>query len=223
MSKNTVSSEGQLKESSLVRFDNPEGKGVRVMFAGNSMTLHGIRPEVGWYNEWGMAASAKEKDYVHILEEKILEEDPDASFCICQVADWETNYKNGSDKLCLYDAARNFDADIIVLRFIENCKKSDFDGDIFKKELDLLVKHLNSKCRAQIIMTTGFWRHPGDKELINYANSKRIPVVEMGDLGEDDKMKAIGLFSHKGVANHPGDEGMEAMAERIMKVLRHFL
>lgn len=29
-------------------------------------------------------------------------------------------------------------------------------------------------------------------------------------------MKATGLFAHPGVANHPGDKGMAATAERIL-------
>lgn len=219
MSKNTVSSEAQLKETDFVKFDNPQGKGIRVMFVGNSITLHGILPEIGWYNECGMAASSAENDYVHILETGIRKTDPEAAFCICQVASWEGNYKDGSEMLSLYDEARRFCADIIILRFIENIKAREYDTDIFLSQLDALVAHLDGTRKARLVITTGFWRHPGDKDIIAYAKEKDIPFVELGDLGEDDRMKAIGLFEHGGVANHPGDEGMRAIAERITEVM----
>ena len=80
MSKNTVDSKSQLKETEMVKFDRPEGNGIRVTFVGNSITLHGVKPDIGWNNAWGMAASAKEKDYVHVLENAILEKDSNATF-----------------------------------------------------------------------------------------------------------------------------------------------
>ena len=108
LEKNTVDSRNQLKESSVVKFFNLDATGLRVMFVGNSITLHGILPSIGWHGEWGMAASEPENDYVHILMKKIKEKREDSSFCICQVADWETNYKKGTTTHELFENARNF-------------------------------------------------------------------------------------------------------------------
>ena len=63
LEKNNVATSNQLKESGCVRFYNPRGTGKRILFAGNSMTLHGYRPQIGWYGQWGMAASAVPKWY----------------------------------------------------------------------------------------------------------------------------------------------------------------
>ena len=89
MKKNTVDSRGQLGKNPNIRFDNSDSDGLRVMFLGNSITLHGVRPEVGWFHEWGMAASCEENDYVHLLMSAVRESHPDAAFCICPGADWE--------------------------------------------------------------------------------------------------------------------------------------
>ena len=219
MAKNTVSSNGQLKELSYIKFDSPESTGTRVMFVGNSITLHGKKPEIGWNNEWGMAASAKEKDYVHLLEANIKELDRDAAFCLCQVAEWERRYKEGGAVLEKYEMARSFGADLIILRFIENVPADGYDSEVFTRELDSLVNYLNAKGNAKLVITTGFWKHPGDRDIREYAKKKGIPCVELGDLGEDDTMKAIGLFEHTGVANHPSDKGMAAIAKRIMEAI----
>jgi len=219
LSKNTVDAKNQLKASDYVFLENPNGKGKRILFAGNSMTLHGIREEIGWHGLWGMAASAREKDYVHIIMQKIRETDPDAAFCICQVSEWECNYKNGSETLDSYEAARAFKADCIIMRFVENCKKAEFDPVLFKNEMGKLLDYLNPSGKAKTIMTTGFWRHPGDDAIRAYAKENHLPLAELGDLGEDERMKAIGLFAHSGVANHPGDLGMEMMAKLILDMV----
>lgn len=221
--KNTVKSKNQLKDSKFVRFVNSGGKGKRIMFVGNSITLHGILPSIGWHHEWGMAASKMENDYVHILMAKINEIVSDSQYCICQVAEWESQYINGESRHYLFESARDFEADVIIVRFVENCDWNGFDEEAFKKQYDLLLGYLNKSQKARVILSTGFWRHPADDAIIQYARENNLPCVELGDLGELDEMKAIGLFEHDGVANHPGDMGMKNIADRIFNELEKFL
>lgn len=217
--KNNVDAKNQLKHGESIRFYNPNGKGKRIMFAGNSITLHGVKEDIGWKNEWGMAASQKEKDYVHLVMSDVQKKEPDASFCICQVANWEVNYKNGSKVHDLYEVARDFEADIIIMRFVENCRADGFDEHVFKVELNKFINYLNPQNKAQIIFTTSFWRHPGDDAIRQIAAQRGCALVELGDLGENDEMMAKGLFWHEGVAMHPGDKGMEVIAKRILEYI----
>ena len=217
ISKNTVNAKGQLVSSRFVTFDNRYGKGKKVMFVGNSITLHGVLPSIGWNNEWGMAASCKENDYVHIIEKKVKEKHPDAAFCICQVAEWERKFDEGESVFPLYESAKDFAADIVIFRFIENCPQNEELADKFYEEYGKLLAFLTENNKdAQIIITNGFWKHIYDKKILEFSRNNNYPFVDLGDLGEHDEMKAIGLFEHTGVANHPGDSGMKNIAERIL-------
>ena len=63
--KNTVPAKQQTNQA--VISDKTELNHIRIMFLGNSMTYHGKKESIGWYNQWGMAASKEENDYVHRL------------------------------------------------------------------------------------------------------------------------------------------------------------
>ena len=215
--KNTVSAKGQLQKSEFVSFINKEGTGKRILFVGNSITRHGVLRSIGWNNDWGMASSSIENDYVHIVVSELEKSFEDTAFCICQVASWEREYKNGEDTLYLYEEARNFNADIIIMRCIENCAQKDFDHEIFAKQYERLIDFLNISGNADVILTTGFWKHMGDVCIDRIANERGYKFAYLGELGEDDNMKAIGLFEHNGVANHPGDIGMKAIADKILE------
>lgn len=214
LEKNTVSAQNQLKNSKYVRFFGDDG--VKILFAGNSITLHGVKEDIGWFNEWGMAASAKENDYVHKTVEMLSSTYSKISFCICQVAEWELNYKNGVSVLCDFQEARDFNADIIIMRMGENCPKKDFDKAVFCEQYDKLISYFNPKATAKVILTTGFWYHPFDEAVIEYGKTNNLPVITLGDLGEKDEMKATGMFWHSGVAHHPSDLGMFNIAKRIV-------
>lgn len=227
ISKNTVKGTKQLKDTEYVKIVYAEEAcnthQRKIMFVGNSITMHGIAQSIGWNGCYGMAASSEDNDYVHVLMNKVRNHNPNTSYCICQVCEWESDYRNGESVYHLYQTAQDFDADIIVMRAIENCSTQDFDASVFEKEYDKLINFLNPSGLAKVILTTGFWKHPGDDIIREYSKENNLPLVELGDLGEDDKMKAIGKFEHEGVANHPGDLGMKTIAERIFDKVKDVL
>lgn len=96
-----------------------EDGGVRIVFIGNSITLHGAAPHIGWNHVWGMAASALEKDYVHIVTRGIeAETGRKADVRVRNLADFERNFKT-------YDYSRDkdlidFNPDYLIIALGEN-------------------------------------------------------------------------------------------------------
>lgn len=216
---NTVPAANQLAQSRFVTFEQRRS-GRKVLFAGNSITRHAPKPEIGWLFDWGMAASAEDRDYVHIVMRRVREQDPDADFCIAQMAAWERAYWLGETVLAPYREAAAFDPDLIILRLAENVPRDRLGEHPFAPAYANLLDFLNPSGRAQVIITTSFWPAGGVDEAIRLvANQRGYPLVELGGLGEQDDMKAVGLFEHKGVAAHPGDAGMAAIAAAIIAQL----
>lgn len=214
-----VDSRNQMKNSKSVRFENLSGEGTRVLFVGNSVTLHGPSESIGWYGDWGMAASAKDKDYVHLLEAHIKNKDENASFCICNAADFERSYKDPEEAFGKFEDARTFGADVIIVKLGGNSPIEDFDATLFKKSFDTLMAFVNKSGKAKIIVATEFVHHPSEEALVAYAKESGYPLCYLSDIADHDEYKAIGLFEHGGVAGHPGDRGMREIADRIIKEL----
>lgn len=219
IAKNTVKADGQLQKHQYVSYINPNGKGKRFLVVGNSITRHGVKHDIGWHNDWGMAASDIERDYVHLLYRALQERYPDAVMCITQVATWERQFADGAAILPTFEESRAFGADALVMRLVENCPNNAEDLPLFKKRYAEFVEFLQGDTVSQTVVTTGFWHHRFDVGICECAEENGYTLVTLGDLGEDESMKAIGLFEHEGVANHPGDKGMQAIADRILAAL----
>ena len=216
---NTVPAAEQLAASQLVTFDR-SAPGRRILFVGNSITRHAPKPDIGWFHNWGMAASALEKDYVHLMIRAMREREPGADFCIAQMANWERQYWLGAAILDQYRAAAAFRPDVIIMRIAENVPRDRLAEHPFAPCYEELLQFLDPEKHARIILTTSFWPAGGvDEAIRDVARRQGYPLVELGELGLQDDMKALGLFEHAGVAAHPGDAGMAAIAAAILRQL----
>ena len=94
---NTVSAAGQLETGKQAYSVERDGTH-RVLFVGNSITRHEPNPSLGWYGDWGMAASSKEKDYVHLVVAELDKKYGKVDYCIAQGAMWEWGYRNTEEE-----------------------------------------------------------------------------------------------------------------------------
>ncbi len=210
---NPVPALGQNAKNQTV-FDATK-KGPRVLFVGNSITLHGPRPTIGWTNNWGMAASALDKDYVHLLQKKIVAVQPEAQCCLLQVAGSieRSFYKPDWNCEKSFKWARAFKPDVIVLFFGANVPK-DYDAGklesprTFGAAVDAFVEYLNPDGKALVLISEGFYDRPKlDAEKAAVAKKRGCVFVDMKDIRARKD-------SH-GRYNHPGDLGMQLIADRF--------
>ena len=91
--KNNVSALRQIQNKNRVEIVDNAGK-TRVLFVGNSITRHEPKPEIGWINDWGMAASKWENDYVHVVLKFLSNRFGKIDYCVVNCGEWETVYYN---------------------------------------------------------------------------------------------------------------------------------
>ena len=208
---NTVSAENQMVNSSELSFLGDPKAPLRILILGNSITRHGPKEDIGWPYDWGMAASAPEKDYVHRLYAKLQESGIDAYLRIRQASCWEVNIRE-EGYLSHFEEDRAFGADLVIFRLGENVKPENVP---YLK--DATREFMNFFCAggAKGIMTTCFnWaRAEKDRILGEIAAELSVPYLDIGC--DDDRYMALGKFEHHGVSTHPGDEGMEMIADRL--------
>ena len=190
----------------------------KVLIYGNSIALHAPKADIGWTNCWGMAASAAEKDFAHLvvagLEAKLGKK---ADFRIRNLAELERNFTTNIATVAEISADVAWKPDYVVIAIGENSPNIDkSNADSFQKFLADIARPF-AKNRAKVVMRSPFWRNAAKASCTAKAASEVGAVyVDAGHLGEKDENKAIGLFSHGGVANHPGDLGMKRLAELVL-------
>jgi hypothetical protein len=198
----------------------------RVLFLGNSITRHGAAPNIGWNGDWGMAASALEKDYVHLVAAGLAGlagKKPEVK--LANVADFERN-------LATYDIAATlkteftFKPTLVIVALGENVPplNNDEAKAQFKSSLGKLLDAAKaSGAKPTLIVRSCFWADKAKDEILQQAcTAAGGTFVDIGALGKDESnyARAERKFEHAGVAAHPGDKGMAAIADAILKALQ---
>ena len=194
------------------------GGEVKVLIYGNSIALHAPLAKIGWTNNWGMAASAPEKDFAHLvvagLEKRLGKK---AVFRIRNLAALERNFTTNVSTVAEISADAEWKPDYVVVAIGENASGVDEKSAAAYGKFLADVALPFADAGARIVMRSPFWKNTLKAQCTAKAAADVGAVyVDAGNLGSSDENKAIGLFSHDGVANHPGDIGMRRIADLIL-------
>lgn len=221
---NTVPGSNQLKEKDYLNFMFHVKASKKVLIVGNSITRHASKADIGWHGDWGMAASCADNDYVHILHRKLTEHFGAVSICVAQAGAWEmSEHAKKEEKLIeCYKPAAQFEADILIIRIGENVDMSKTSISELAEDFGQMIRFFGGARECSKVIVTGqFWESPEREEAVMLAARRHgYYFVPLSDLGMNEKMTAMGLFEHAGVAGHPGDLGMHCIAQRIMNKIK---
>ena len=200
--------------------ERKDGGSFRVLIYGNSIALHGIAPQMGWTNLWGMAASAREKDFAHLVVSGLeAKRGGRADFRIRNLATIERNITtNLADFADLADDVE-YAPDYVVIAIGENVPGLDAEGaDDYRRLLVNLARPLVASAkRPPVVLRSPFWKNPVKAKCTALAAAEvGAAYVDAGPLGDSPENMALGLFAHQGVARHPGDLGMKRIADLIL-------
>lgn len=198
--------------------------GFNYLTIGNSITRHGIIE--GWWNAVGMAASDADHDYFHLVMDYLETKQDHVVGGICGLAVWESLSSNRSYALPLLDPYLSGDLDLVTVQLGENVS----DLTTFEKDFEDLLRYIISRApNADIIVVGDFWESGGRDSYKKQAaeNCGVVYVPLEGIKNNPEYYCGVGTVVYdanggahtvdrEDVAAHPGDNGMQAIADLII-------
>ncbi|WP_186757292.1 SGNH/GDSL hydrolase family protein [Echinicola salinicaeni] len=197
----------------------PEAPLSKVLVIGNSITYHPPAPEVGWNNDWGMAASAADKDYVSVLSDSLKARNPDIEIIRENVYPFERFFETLDFED--YDYLKEFQAELLIIRLGENVNSAEVEGYNLGRSILDFADYLSDNGKTKVLITTTFWENPVVNSQIEWAAAQqKWTLVDITHLSADDDNMALGEYEHEGVSRHPNDKGMKAIANLIWAYIK---
>ncbi len=183
---------------------------VKILILGNSVLNHSPSPSLGWYGDWGMAATAPDKDFKSVYLKKLQNSQKFDLITLDSqnIAYWENDL---SYALNNYIDISNRNYDILIVRLGENVG----DLDNYESALNNMINHFKN-INTKVLITGLIWEND-PKEIIhqNVALLNKYYFISMANFRHDSRNYSWGNFENSAVAAHPSDFGMNSIAELL--------
>ena len=142
---------------------------------------------------------------------------------------WEVQSHDRAETLMFFKPYLSDKLDLVTIQLGENASNID----TFKKDYIELINFVKKSCpKAKILILGDFWEYKDrDQQKKEAALACNVEYVSLEGIKDNqdyfagmgtvvyDKDGKDHIIKHEGVAKHPGDKGMEAIAGRIVEKL----
>jgi hypothetical protein len=172
-----------------------------------------------------MAASCLDRDYVHRVAAAVEARSGRSVPVIAEnIADFEREFPTWDDQARL---ARwcTFDPDLVVLAIGENVAAFEHQAtqEQFRdRVVSLLLALVRTPGRPIILVRSCFWPEPIRDGLLRQACTRvNGTFIDISRLSQDESSYARSerVYVHAGVGAHPGDRGMQRLADLLLAAL----
>ena len=211
---------------------------------GNSITNHPATSY--WWNPGvGMAASSQDKDYEHVLatmlESGLSGNEIASSRSAVSVAsnvnvvsanlgNWELQYYDRAETLAVLKPYLSSNLDLVTIQLGENAS----DTTTFESDYEELIKYIQELCPdAKIAVIGEFWKDEDKDSMKKQAcDTTGATFVDLSSMWNDTSYQAgMGTvvydaegkehtIEHQGTSSHPGDKGMQKIAELVYAAIK---
>jgi hypothetical protein len=191
----------------------------KLLVTGNSITSHPPLADSDWNNTCGMAASSLDKDFAHLVHHYIT---------LHQAATGvapELEVANFPDAEVI-DPARHAavaarKADVVIIEIGDNLKDDPQTEATLGIPYEQLIRTIKQANPGVIVVCTSTWGSSQKKDPLMQAAAARAGAVWVRiDTFIGDPANRALQFKHAGVAWHPGDQGMQKIADAIWARLK---
>ena len=206
------------------RLTRPPLKRVRkLLVIGNSVTRHGPSAKLGWHGNWGMAATALERDFAHVLHGYLCQAQPKHK---PQLVIENLVARSLPGQTGAFEKQASHQADLIVVQIGDNLAESAATQESLGAPYERLLKRLR-KDGDSLIIGVSTWGGGAKRDLLmqRACRNQGVPFVRISHLIGDraNRAESEGHFQHRGVNWHPGDRGMKAIADTLWSALQREL
>lgn len=189
----------------------------QLVVVGNSLTEHGPAPSIHWGGHWGMAASTADKDYVSQLLTLLPKAAGQAKWRVKRVSAGALEATAGVYTAPVEVVAMARQSRLVILQAGDNVDPTKVPLPEFERNYTRLAGELRPQHGSLICVST-WWPNPQKDRIIRAACSKSNGTfVDISDIARTpgNVARTERKFQNDGVASHPGDAGMQAIAQRI--------
>lgn len=196
-----------------------------VLVLGNSITIH-PNTSIWPASNRGMAATKQEYDFCSIMQTQMRLKDNSTTVTRLNISDWERDFTTSLSTLIGNNLTSN--TNLVIIRLGENVT----DNSVFGNALTNLLTYIRGITTARVVVTSLFWANTSKDEIIKtFADSNRLTYIKINQFGNssyeesmghyvyNDDYTAISEITNSGVALHPSNKGMVAIANEILNSL----